>query len=140
MNYLIYISTSVKLFDDNDLKEMLLQSRRKNEAVGITGVLLYNKGTFFQVLEGEEEQVNTTYEMIKNDPRHKNIIKMKSGTITERNFPDWSMGFTTTRPSRFSHLPGFVDPLKQDFLQNYNTNHPAVNLLRSFTSANNFVF
>jgi bifunctional N-acetylglucosamine-1-phosphate-uridyltransferase/glucosamine-1-phosphate-acetyltransferase GlmU-like protein len=95
MNYIIYISTSVRLFDDSDLKDMLLQSRANNSEAGITGVLLYHRGTFFQVLEGEEEQINAMFEKIKADPRHHNIIKMKSGTMAERNFPDWSMGCTS---------------------------------------------
>jgi len=139
MNYLIYISTSVKLFSDYDLEEMLEQSRASNSNAGITGVLLYNKGTFFQVLEGEEEQVNNTFEKIKADPRHHNIIKMKSGTIAERNFPDWSMGFKASS-QYLSHVPGYVDPAKKDFLYRYTSNHPAVNLLKSFATTNNFAF
>ena len=140
MNYLIYISTSVKLFDDIDLKEMLEQSRITNKDRGITGVLLYNKGTFIQVLEGEEEQINATFEKIKADPRHHNIIRMKSGKITERNFTDWWMGFTTSFSSNLNKLPGFINPAKKDFLHQYNSNHPAVSLLKSFAQVNNFVF
>jgi hypothetical protein len=140
MNYLTYISTSVRLFSDYDLAEMLEQSRLNNTKAGITGVLLYNKGTFFQVLEGEEDQVNSTFEKIKADPRHHNIIKMKSGNITERNFSDWSMGFTTNLKHNISNLPGFIDPGKKNFLYRYNSTHPAVNLLKCFASINNFAF
>jgi hypothetical protein len=140
MNYLIYISTSVKLFSNADLTELLLQSRLNNSKAGITGMLLYSKGTFFQVLEGEEEALNIAFEKIKNDPRHKGIIKMKSGTLAERNFPEWSMGFTTTVPNSVSTLPGFVDPAKKEFLNGCNVNHPAVNLLKSFVRDNNFAY
>jgi hypothetical protein len=140
MNYLIYVSTSVKLFDDSDLKEMLEQSRINNSNAGITGVLLYNKGTFMQVLEGEEEQVNSTFEKIKADPRHRNIIRMKTGSITERNFSDWSMGFTIPASSNLKKLPGFIDPVSKNFLYQYNSSHPAVSLLKSFVQVNNFSF
>jgi hypothetical protein len=140
MNYLIYISTSIKLFDDFDLEEMLEQSLINNTHAGITGVLLYNKGTFFQVIEGEEEQLNSTFRKIQSDPRHHNIIKMKSGTITERNFANWSMGFATSASYKSAHLPGFIDPAKKDFLYQYNSSHPAVSLLKSFASINNFAF
>lgn len=140
MNYLIYISTSTRFFEECDLAEMLEQSRQQNARAGITGVLLYNKGTFFQVLEGEEEQVDKTFEKIKADPRHHNIIKMKKGHITERNFSDWSMGFTISASRSLAHVPGFVDPSKQDFFYKYNSDHPAVNLLRSFAATNNFVY
>ncbi|EHQ28768.1 BLUF domain protein [Mucilaginibacter paludis DSM 18603] len=140
MNYLIYISTSIKLFTDADLKNLLTQSRLNNSKHGITGIILYNKGTFFQVLEGEEEQLTITFEKIKHDPRHKGIIIMKTGTVSRRNFPEWSMGFTTTVPDSFSTLPGFVDPAKMNFIYDYNMDHPAINLLRSFTLNNNFVY
>ncbi|MEO6523184.1 MAG: BLUF domain-containing protein [Mucilaginibacter sp.] len=139
MNYLIYISTSLRLLSDHDLEEMLEQSLIHNSNAGITGVLLYNRGTFFQVLEGEEEQVSATFEKIKDDPRHHNIIKMKSGPIAERNFTDWSMGFKASS-KYLSQRPGYVDPAKTDFLYRYNSNHPAVYLLKSFATTNNFVF
>lgn len=141
MNYLIYVSTSAKFLNDAELKELLAQSRINNSKAGITGILLYNKGTFFQVLEGEEDHVQITFEKIKNDPRHKSIIIMKRGNLSRRNFPDWSMGFTTTAPNSFSNLPGFVDPAKKSFLYGYNNaGHPAINLLRSFALTNNFAY
>jgi len=140
MNYLIYISTSVTLFSNEDLAELLLLSRDNNGKDDITGMLLYNNGTFLQVLEGEEGKLNMAFEKIKKDPRHKGIIKMKSGTLAERNFPEWSMGFTITVPDSYSALPGFVNPANKRFLQGCNVHHPAVNLLRSFAMNNNFVY
>ena len=140
MNYLIYVSTSVKLFEDSDLKEMLQQSHLSNTKVGITGMLLYNKGTFFQVLEGEEEQVNSTFEKIKSDPRHRGIIKMKAGCIEQRNFEDWSMGFTPKTPQSLSGTPGYVNPSNRQFFNKFTSSHPAVSLLKSFTLDNNFSY
>jgi len=140
MNYLIYVSTSLRLFSDYDLAEILEQSRTSNTNAGITGVLLYNKGTFFEVLEGEDEQVRSTFEKIKSDPCHHNIIKMKSGSIAERNFSDWSMGFTATTLYSMAKQPGFIDPAKKDFLYQYTSTHPAVNLLKCFALTNNFAF
>jgi hypothetical protein len=136
MNYLIYISTSVKLFSDQDLTELLEQCRVNNSKTGITGMLLYSKGTFFQVLEGEGEAVNVVFEKIRKDDRHKGIIKLKAGSLAHRNFPEWSMAFTTTIPNSLSTLPGFVDPAKEKFLYQYDNDHPAVNLLRSFAMDN----
>ncbi|RKR83468.1 FAD-dependent sensor of blue light [Mucilaginibacter gracilis] len=140
MNYLTYISTSVKLFSDSDLKEMLEQSLINNTQAGITGLLLYNKGTFFQVLEGEAEQIKATFEKIKADPCHHNIIKMKEGKLAKRNFSDWRMGFTTPTAYNLTNAAGFVNTAKGDFIYQYQAKHPAIDLLKSFVMANNFAY
>ncbi len=104
MNYLVYVSTSVEPLSNEDLTQLLLKSRINNSKAGITGMLLYNSGTFFQVLEGEEQELNSLFERVKHDSRHKGIIKLKSGNIPERHFPDWSMGFRTTITDSIAYL------------------------------------
>jgi hypothetical protein len=73
---LIYISAAAKFFTDAELKELLINCRDNNKRNSITGVLLYSKGTFVQVLEGEEEIVGSTFRKIEGDPRHTGIIKL----------------------------------------------------------------
>ena len=74
MIYLVYLSAASYPYAHEDLKEILLKSRRNNEARNITGLLLYHEGSIIQVLEGEKEQVHSLYQTISRDPRHKNIL------------------------------------------------------------------
>ncbi len=136
MNYIIYVSTADRLLTDEDLTKLLLKSRINNAKAGITGMLLYSNGTFFQVLEGEEEQLSALFEKISKDSRHRGIIKLKSGKLANRIFPDWSMGFKTSVTESVSHLRGFVNPEKKEFLNGRDEYHPAVNLLQSFAVSN----
>jgi hypothetical protein len=56
---LIYFSSSVKLFQEEDMVNLLQQSRRHTSEVGITGVLLYVRGQIIQVLEGTSKLLKT---------------------------------------------------------------------------------
>lgn len=91
MRQLLYVSSSVA-GQNADLPAILHQSRRKNAAVGITG-LLYTDGTrFLQVLEGAENSVGPTFDRIRADPRHRAVVVLSDRTIEAREFGDWSMG------------------------------------------------
>ena len=55
MLQMIYTSAATKPISPKELQELLVISRRNNIRDGITGMLLFEDGTFLQVLEGEEE-------------------------------------------------------------------------------------
>jgi hypothetical protein len=136
MNYIIYVSTSTRLYNNDELADLLSKSRINNAKANITGMLLYSMGTFFQVLEGEEEKLTALYEKIKKDERHRGLIKLKSGKLANRLFPDWSMGFKTSVTESVAHLRGFVNPEKKEFLQGRDFYHPAINMLQTFAVNN----
>lgn len=48
---LIYVSTAVEQMTSDQLRELLSVSRRNNIGDGVTGMLFYHEGSFFQVLE-----------------------------------------------------------------------------------------
>ena len=93
--HLAYTSVATIGFQENQLADILQWSRTYNSSVGITGVLLYVRGSFIQVLEGEKEAVESLFEHIRQDTRHTNVTLLLSRIITQRLFPDWAMGYTT---------------------------------------------
>ena len=64
---LLYASRAVVPFSDEELGQVLRQSRESNPALGITGVLCYSEGIFMQVLEGGRGPVNEVYARIAAD-------------------------------------------------------------------------
>jgi len=91
---LAYISTSLLGGEGQlQLADILLMSRRNNEAVHVTGALLATQSNFAQVLEGERADVETTYARIATDARHKDLDLLLAGPLTAREFPQWSMAF-----------------------------------------------
>jgi hypothetical protein len=93
MFYMLYISTAVKPMNYDDFSALLRQCRDSNNKRGITGMLLYQNGTFMQILEGEKQVVLDLYDEILKDDRHTGVHTVLTGDIEARNFEDWSMGF-----------------------------------------------
>jgi len=93
MFYLIYVSSAIKLMDQDELLLLLKEARENNHKLGVTGMLLYKEGNFMQILEGERHVILELYDMITKDSRHKNVIKIMTGDIKKRNYAEWSMGF-----------------------------------------------
>jgi hypothetical protein len=66
-------------------------------AQDITGMMIYHRGEFVQILEGRKESIENVYEkFICPDTRHTAINKVLKNTITHRSFGEWSMGFVGT--------------------------------------------
>jgi hypothetical protein len=131
MNYLIYISSAVKLMSNADLVKILSDSRDNNKTKSITGMLLYGDGVFIQVLEGAGKDIDSVYNKIVKDPRHKSIIQLTSGTLTKRNFPDWTMGFIALNEKELAELDGYINPANKNFLATPNP-HAALGVLKTF--------
>lgn len=92
MKRLIYISRVTNDVTNSDLQKIGEISQRNNRQLAITGVLLYLKGLFFQILEGDEQNIDNLYKKILADKRHKDIICLQAEiNVPFRLFPDWSM-------------------------------------------------
>ena len=70
MYQLVYVSTATEPFSSEELTRLLETSRKNNTADGVTGMLLYHDGNFFQVLEGDRDAVIGVFRRVERDPRH----------------------------------------------------------------------
>ena len=120
---LAYVSTETEPFSQIDLVELLAVARGANAERGVTGLLLYREGCFYQVLEGNEFAVNKTFNGIEQDPRHRDVQVLFKGESESREFPDWQMAFLNLDGIEADTLAGFSDFLSRDaqpreFLEN----------------------
>jgi EAL domain-containing protein (putative c-di-GMP-specific phosphodiesterase class I) len=106
---LIYCSAANRSFSRNELTSLLAESRRKNIQRNITGILLYSKGSFFQVLEGEAEMINALFADISRDKRHKYVTPIIREPIANRSFSDWTMGYAGISPKEVNAILGTND-------------------------------
>lgn len=136
MHRIVYLSSATGDLDEQQLKGLLLHSRRKNQARAITGLLLVSEGDILQVLEGERQAVEQLYDIIARDIRHSHIYKLADGPIPERAFPDWSMGFATATPEKFEQLAGYRNLDSAGFLitQPQNMDTAFFEVLREFAA------
>ncbi len=83
---MVYVSAAIKPFTPTDLRELLSKARTHNSSVGITGLLLYHKMSFFQILEGQADAVTLLFSHIERDPRHNRVMLLSRKEAGERNF------------------------------------------------------
>jgi len=92
---IVYSSEASPGFGPPEVEEMLAESRLRNRAFGITGVLVLVDGVFLQVLEGEVDDVLDLMRRIERDPRHHDIRVFVREETEARAFPSWSMAYVT---------------------------------------------
>ncbi|MBD2184741.1 BLUF domain-containing protein [Planktothrix sp. FACHB-1355] len=92
MKRLTYISKFARPLSSKEIEAIGKVSAPNNQAKNITGVLLCSQGIFFQILEGDEENIDRLYEKILRDRRHTDILCLNTEhDIKERLFPEWSI-------------------------------------------------
>ncbi len=104
-----YLSSAGVPFSEGDLAALLRSSRATNGRLGVTGMLLYRDGQFLQVLEGPADAVRERYARISADPRHRDVHRLLEDVITERQFPEWTMGYRTVTDMEADGIPGYAD-------------------------------
>jgi hypothetical protein len=134
MYRIIYLSSAVKQFSEEEISLLLIQSRKYNAEHNITGVLLHIEGDFLQVIEGEKKIVKQLFEKINLDPRHKGVICVFDDAIKERNFTDWSMGFCALEYENLRHISGYETFKRSDLFE--STDKTASVFLELFIKSN----
>jgi hypothetical protein len=131
---LAYTSFSRLPVQEATLSDILGVSRRNNSRDEITGILMYEDRTFFQVLEGEQSAVEDCYyKRIFKDPRHCRLALYWYGLAERRVFSDWAMGYVGPHEigpytkGTFTSL----DDLNSDETRPANTKDLALELARS---------
>jgi hypothetical protein len=93
---MVYCSRATPGIDDAAVAHIIETARRWNPAQGITGLLVFGSGIFFQWLEGPRDNVTQLMANLKNDPRHESIVLLSTTEeVRERLFPDWDMELVT---------------------------------------------
>ena len=112
-----YVSTAHPSLANSDINELFKFVKHYNNDQNITGILMYSDGNFFQVLEGEKEQIQILFEKIKLDSRHYNVIKIFDREITDCSFSKYHSSFKVIG-EKFNHKE------LQDFLKEEKSNNP----------------
>ena len=105
-----YCSASTKTpLSSTELESLLAECRRNNSKADVTGLLLYQNGSFFQVLEGEHATVEALFHKISLDKRHHQTKKIIFEPIATRSFAAWTMGFPKITSKELATIPGLSD-------------------------------
>ena len=88
---LAYRSRPVSPPSMTELDQILVSAQRRNRSEGLTGLLIYDQGHYFQWLEGPRRGLMRVWESIRADPRHREFKILRRQTIPVRLFDGWDM-------------------------------------------------
>ena len=91
MYRLIYKSRSAGSISKENLRDILYTSLEKNRADRVNGALIATSSYFLQFLEGDFDDVNSTFFRIVADPRHRDIKLVSFRQVDKPLFSQWRM-------------------------------------------------
>ena len=98
---LVYCSRAAEGIDDAAVARIIETAKRCNPVQGITGLLVFGSGIFFQWLEGPRDNIMQLMTNLKKDPRHEDVVTLSAvEEVRERLFPDWDMELVTSADIR----------------------------------------
>ncbi len=88
----VYCSRAAEGVDDAEVNRLVEAAQRYNLTRGITGVLVFGSGVFFQWIEGPATEVRKLMASLHGDPRHYDIVPLdRSEEKRERLYANWQM-------------------------------------------------
>lgn len=88
----VYCSRAAKGVDEVEVGRIVEEAQRRNLARGITGVLVFGNGVFFQLIEGPAVEIRKLIATLRSDPRHCDVVSLDwSEERRERLYPNWEM-------------------------------------------------
>jgi hypothetical protein len=117
----VYCSRATDGVDDDEVQRIIATARRCNAQHGITGMLVFGSGIFFQWLEGPHHEVTALMGLLRKDTRHENVVELsEEEDIGERLFPTWDMELVSSdhiREVLEDALGSALDTKKKEALQ-----------------------
>ena len=90
--HFVYCSRAADGVDGDEVERIVKSAQRNNLAHGITGVLVFGSGVFFQWIEGPAAQIQSLISSLHGDSRHYDIVTLSQGEEErERLYPNWEM-------------------------------------------------
>lgn len=126
---LTYTSVANHALSDAELETLLKQSRSNNADLDITGMMLYDRGRFVQMLEGKPEQVEELYNKICMDDRNSEHIVLEKSSVDNRVFDGWTMAFKRVTEQDRKSIDGY-DDFYDNLSQGSTLSDPAANVAR----------
>lgn len=90
---LIYVSRAFEGIQASDMEAILASAQKKNKENGITGMLVFNRSFFLQVIEGPRPVINDLLKSLISDTRHFHLVVISCEEIDERKWENWSMDY-----------------------------------------------
>lgn len=90
--HFVYCSRAADSVDELEVRRLVESAQRHNLERGITGMMAFGSGIFFQWIEGPAAQVQKLIASLHGDSRHYDIVSLEqSEEKRARLYPNWGM-------------------------------------------------
>lgn len=101
---LIFCSRPSFDFSREDLLNIMVSAQEKNNHEQLSGLLIFHRHKFIQLIEGSDNKVDGLFAKIQRDPRHTGIKTLFYQSSPTRVLPTWVMASSSvllqsTQPS-----------------------------------------
>ncbi len=96
MNFAFWMYVSKSLVVEHEqsvLEDIVRLSRQRNQALDVTGCLIFSRGRFAQALEGPPAAVVELRASIETDSRHTDVTTVDFSQTDTRRFLGWSLAY-----------------------------------------------
>ncbi len=101
LHTICYISNAKPELSNKEIENIFEETKNNNTDCKVSGILLYNLGHFFQVLEGEKEHIIDLYEnKIKKDTRHEGIFEVYNKETAKPVFLQYNSKFNVVKTEK----------------------------------------
>lgn len=100
---LSYRSRAREVPGEDEMQQLLLDARTRNRSLGVTGMLHFTGGRYYQWLEGPDKGVAEVWHSIRCDGRHAEVELLGARAAPARLFAGWDMQW-------FRHADAATDP------------------------------
>ena len=98
IHHIVYCSQAAVHMNKGALEKIMTTAKLHNPKFGITGLLVFGSGIFFQWLEGPRDNVTSLFKIISADHRHSDVVLLtREDEFRERLFPNWDMELVIER-------------------------------------------
>lgn len=131
---LAYTSEATQSMSAEAIDRLLVSARANNAELGVTGVLIYGEGRFFQYFEGRRTGVDDVYARIRESRLHRKVVELDRQQITQRLFNRWFMGFREAPASVLQQLSQEQWARERPWVEGHASTSPGIRYLLEFAS------
>lgn len=126
IHQLIYRSKAKINLNQLEIEDIWSTAEETNKSHNISGCLIFFKGRFLQIIEGNRKHIEQLYSNIKADNRHTEITTLGRFNSTERLFKNWSMAYLKANEyEQLSSSEQFLNDQLEEFTPPKDENNPA---------------
>lgn len=101
LKYCVFASAANGSFGEEQLIELSAEYKKSLAEDGVTGVMLYEDGNFFQVIEGDADKIDAAYKRFSTEKHTRKVVKIIEEEQEQRSFADWTSAYSTAAKDIF---------------------------------------